>query len=192
MKESTNQCELDINELFGLEPVDVESILSNPSATIDEVIKAHDYTMALNNIQFAALNTMLKAVTKEKKFIIKKLKLLSLKIKTKKIFNKENIKELNLLLKDIDFYIKDIKKDYELIQEIRKIYDELVKYTVVFHNEELAGIIRYYIDKFDIIYSEMFYIYDNPQDYERLDFSIEEKETLNQDILKLGLGGKYE
>ena len=95
MKESTGQCEMDINELFGLEPIDIEGVLSNPNATIEEMISAHDYTTALNNIQFAALNSMLNAVTKEKKFIIKRLKLLALKIKTRRIFSKENITIFN-------------------------------------------------------------------------------------------------
>ncbi len=192
MKESTGQCELDINELFGLEPVDIEGVLSNPNATIEEMINAHDYTTALNNIQFAALNSMLNAVTKEKKFIIKRLKLLALKIKTRRIFSKENIEELNQLLEDINYYIQDIKNDYELIQEIRRIYKELVKYTFGYHNEELAAILKYYIHKFEIIYNEMFQIYESPKDYVKLDFSIDELDALNKDILRLGLGVKHE
>lgn len=192
MKESTGQCELDINELFGLEPVDIEGVLSNPNATIEEMINAHDYTTALNNIQFAALNSMLNAVTKEKKFIIKRLKLLALKIKTRRIFSKENIEELNQLLEDINYYIQDIKNDYELIQEIRRLYKELVKYTFGYHNEELAAILKYYIHKFEIIYNEMFQIYESPKDYVKLDFSTDELDALNKDILRLGLGVKHE
>lgn len=192
MKESTGQCELDINELFGLEPVDIEGVLSNPNATIVEMISAHDYTTALNNIQFAALNSMLNAVTKEKKFIIKRLKLLALKIKTRRIFSKENIEELNQLLEDINYYIQDIKNDYELIQEIRRLYKELVKYTFGYHNEELAAILKYYIHKFEIIYNEMFQIYESPKDYVKLDFSTDELDALNKDILRLGLGVKHE
>lgn len=192
MKESTGQCELDINELFGLEPVDIEGVLSNPNATIEEMISAHDYTTAINNIQFAALNSMLNAVTKEKKFIIKKLKLLALKIKTRRIFSKENIEELNQLLEDINYYIQDIKNDYELIQEIRRLYKELVKYTFGYHNEELAAILKYYIHKFEIIYNEMFQIYESPKDYVKLDFSTDELDALNKDILRLGLGVKHE
>lgn len=192
MKESTGQCELDINELFGLEPIDIEGVLSNPNATIEEMISAHDYTTAINNIQFAALNSMLNAVTKEKKFIIKKLKLLALKIKTRRIFSKENIEELNQLLEDINYYIQDIKNDYELIQEIRRIYKELVKYTFGYHNEELAAILKYYIHKFEIIYNEMFQIYESPKDYVKLDFSTDELDALNKDILRLGLGVKHE
>lgn len=192
MKESTGQCELDINELFGLEPVDIEGVLSNPNATIEEMISAHDYTTALNNIQFAALNSMLNAVTKEKKFIIKRLKLLALKIKTRRIFSKENIEELNQLLEDINYYIQDIKNDYELIQEIRRLYKELVKYTFGYHNEELAAILKYYIHKFEIIYNEMFQIYESPKDYVKLDFSTDELDALNKDILRLGLGVKHE
>ena len=185
MKESTGQCELDINELFGLEPVDIEGVLSNPNATIEEMISAHDYTTAINNIQFAALNSMLNAVTKEKKFIIKRLKLLALKIKTRRIFSKENIEELNQLLEDINYYIQVIKNDYELIQEIRRIYKELVKYTFGYHNEELAAILKYYIGKFEIIYNEMFQIYESPKDYVKLDFSTDELDALNKDILRL-------
>ena len=192
MKESTGQCELDINELFGLEPVDIEGVLSNPNATIEEMISAHDYTTALNTIQFAALNSMLNAVTKEKKFIIKRLKLLALKIKTRRIFSKENIEELNQLLEDINYYIQDIKNDYELIQEIRRLYKELVKYTFGYHNEELAAILKYYIHKFEIIYNEMFQIYESPKDYVKLDFSTDELDALNKDILRLGLGVKHE
>lgn len=192
MKESTGQCELDINELFGLEPVDIEGVLSNPNATIEEMINVHDYTTALNNIQFAALNSMLNAVTKEKKFIIKRLKLLALKIKTRRIFSKENIEELNQLLEDINYYIQDIKNDYELIQEIRRLYKELVKYTFGYHNEELAAILKYYIHKFEIIYNEMFQIYESPKDYVKLDFSTDELDALNKDILRLGLGVKHE
>ena len=192
MKESTGQCELDINELFGLEPVDIEGVLSNPNATIEEMISAHDYTTALNNIQFASLNSMLNAVTKEKKFIIKRLKLLALKIKTRRIFSKENIEELNQLLEDINYYIQDIKNDYELIQEIRRLYKELVKYTFGYHNEELAAILKYYIHKFEIIYNEMFQIYESPKDYVKLDFSTDELDALNKDILRLGLGVKHE
>lgn len=192
MKESFNQCKIDINELFGLNPVDVESILSNPNSTVEEVISAYDYTTALNNIQFAALNSMINLATKEKKFVIKKLKLLTLKIKTKRIFNKENIEELNQLLEDINYYIQDIKNDYELIQEIQKLYKELVKYTLGYHNEELATILKYYIEKFEIIYNEIVYIYYNPQDYVKLDFSTDELEALNKDILRLGLGDKHE
>lgn len=192
MKESTGQCEMDINELFGLEPGDIEGVLSNPNATIEEMINAHDYTTALNNIQFAALNSMLNAVTKEKKFIIKRLKLLALKIKTRRIFSKENIEELNQLLEDINYYIQDIKNDYELIQEIRRLYKELVKYTFGYHNEELAAILKYYIHKFEIIYNEMFQIYESPKDYVKLDFSTDELDALNKDILRLGLGVKHE
>lgn len=192
MKESTGQCELDINELFGLEPVDIEGVLSNPNATIEEMISAHDYTTALSNVQFAALNSMLNAVTKEKKFIIKRLKLLALKIKTRRIFSKENIEELNQLLEDINYYIQDIKNDYELIQEIRRLYKELVKYTFGYHNEELAAILKYYIHKFEIIYNEMFQIYESPKDYVKLDFSTDELDALNKDILRLGLGVKHE
>ena len=192
MKESTGQCELDINELFGLEPVDIEGVLSNPNATIEEMISAQDYTTALNTIQFAALNSMLNAVTKEKKFIIKRLKLLALKIKTRRIFSKENIEELNQLLEDINYYIQDIKNDYELIQEIRRLYKELVKYTFGYHNEELAAILKYYIHKFEIIYNEMFQIYESPKDYVKLDFSTDELDALNKDILRLGLGVKHE
>lgn len=192
MKESTGQCEMDINKLFGLEPVDIEGVLSNPNATIEEMISAHDYTTALNNIQFAALNSMLNAVTKEKKFIIKRLKLLALKIKTRRIFSKENIEELNQLLEDINYYIQDIKNDYELIQEIRRLYKELVKYTFGYHNEELAAILKYYIGKFEIIYNEMFQIYESPKDYVKLDFSTDELDALNKDILRLGLGVKHE
>ena len=113
MKESTGQCEMDINELFGLEPIDIEGVLSNPNATIEEMIRAHDYTTALNNIQFAALNSMLNAVTKEKKFIIKRLKLLALKIKTRRIFSKENIEELNQLLEDKDEAYRKLYIDYQ-------------------------------------------------------------------------------
>lgn len=192
MKESTGQCEMDINELFGLEPVDIEGVLSNPNATIEEMISAHDYTTALSNVQFAALNSMLNAVTKEKKFIIKRLKLLALKIKTRRIFSKENIEELNQLLEDINYYIQDIKNDYELIEEIRRLYKELVKYTFSYHNEELAAILKYYIGKFEIIYNGMIQIYESPKDYVKLDFSTDELDALNKDILRLGLGVKHE
>lgn len=192
MKESTGQCEMDINELFGLEPVDIEGVLSNPNATIEEMISAHDYTTALSNVQFAALNSMLNAVTKEKKFIIKRLKLLALKIKTRRIFSKENIEELNQLLEDINYYIQDIKNDYELIEEIRRLYKELVKYTFSYHNEELAAILKYYIHKFEIIYNGIIQIYESPKDYVKLDFSTDELDALNKDILRLGLGVKHE
>ena len=95
-------------------------------------------------------------------------------------------------LEDINYYIQDIKNDYELIQEIRRLYKELVKYTFGYHNEELAAILKYYIGKFEIIYNEMFQIYESPKDYVKLDFSTDELDALNKDILRLGLGVKHE
>lgn len=193
MKEATADLGgYDINKLFDLEEIDVQSVLSNPNPTIEEVIKAYDYTISLTNIQFGALKSMLDALTKEKKYIIKKLKLIAIRIKTKKVFSKENITELNQLLEDINYYIKDIQNDYELIKEIKSLYNELVKYVIGIYNEELASIIKYYIEKFSIIYNEIYYLSYNPKDYVKLDFNTDEIEALNKDILSLGLGEKHE
>lgn len=193
MKEATTDLGgYDINKLFNLEEVDVQSILSKQNPTIEEVIKAYDYTTSLTNIQFGALKSMLNAVTKEKKYIIKQLKLMALKIKMKKIFNKENIIELNQLLEDINYYIKDIQNDYEILEEIKTLYNELVKYVIGIYNEDLVAIIKYYINKFLIIYDEIKYLSYNPKEYKKLEFSTNEIEVLNKDILSLGLGEKHE